>query len=202
MVSLQRVTGSQISGSATPAPGRLRDLQCDPPSVSKTTGRWMSEQIIRRAGRMVDAQSAMPWLVVAGVYVLLTALGPRLLSDPDTYSHIALGRWILEHHAVPTTDPFSATRNALGCIRVALPNCVCDGSCDRRLDWRRRADGSRGRDSFGSVDPISATRVATKCCAGRGALCALADFTAHPGAASRSSASGDGGLDRGVDPRR
>ena len=60
----------------------------------------MSEQIIRRAGRMVDAQSAMPWLVVASVYVLLIALGPRLLSDPDTYSHIALGRWILEHHTV------------------------------------------------------------------------------------------------------
>src|SRR6478736_2463391 len=31
------------------------------------------------------------------------------LSDPDTYSHIALGRWILEQHTVPTTDPFSAT---------------------------------------------------------------------------------------------
>jgi hypothetical protein len=69
----------------------------------------MSEQIIRRTARMVDAQSALPWLVAAGVYALLTALGPRLLSDPDTYSHIALGRWILEHHAVPTTDPFSAT---------------------------------------------------------------------------------------------
>ena len=69
----------------------------------------MSEQIIRRTGRMVDAQSAMPWVVAAGVYVLLIALAPRLLSDPDTYSHIALGRWILEHHAVPTTDPFSAT---------------------------------------------------------------------------------------------
>ena len=69
----------------------------------------MSEQIIRRTGRMVDVQSAMPWLVAAGVYVLLIALGPRLLSDPDTYSHIALGRWILEHHTVPTTDPFSAT---------------------------------------------------------------------------------------------
>jgi len=57
----------------------------------------------------MDAQSAMPWLAAAGVYVLLIALAPRLLSDPDTYSHIALGRWMLEHHAVPTTDPFSAT---------------------------------------------------------------------------------------------
>jgi hypothetical protein len=69
----------------------------------------MSEQIIRRTGRAVDIQSTLPWLVIAGVYVLLIALAPRLLSDPDTYSHIALGRWILEHHAVPTTDPFSAT---------------------------------------------------------------------------------------------
>lgn len=69
----------------------------------------MSEQIIRRTGRIVDLQATMPWLVAAGVYVLLIALGPKLLADPDTYSHIALGRWILEHHAVPTTDPFSAT---------------------------------------------------------------------------------------------
>ena len=68
----------------------------------------MSEQIIRRAGPVVDIQSTLPWLVATGVYVLLLALGPRLLSDPDTYSHIALGRWILEHHAIPTTDPFSA----------------------------------------------------------------------------------------------
>src|SRR5215831_8965243 len=69
----------------------------------------MSEQIIQRTGRVMDVQFALPWLVITGVYVLLIALAPRLLSDPDTYSHIALGRWILEHHAVPTTDPFSAT---------------------------------------------------------------------------------------------
>ena len=56
----------------------------------------------------VDMQSTLPWLVAAGAYMLLLVLGPRLLSDPDTYSHIALGRWILDHHSVPTTDPFSA----------------------------------------------------------------------------------------------
>ena len=68
----------------------------------------MSEQIIRRSGMAVDMQSALPWLMATGAYALLLALGPRLLSDPDTYSHIALGRWILDHHIVPTTDPFSA----------------------------------------------------------------------------------------------
>ena len=32
---------------------------------------------------------------------------PRLLSDPDSYSHIAVGRWILAHGGVPASDPFS-----------------------------------------------------------------------------------------------
>ena len=69
----------------------------------------MSDQVVRQTRRIVDAQFVMPWLVAAAAYSLLIALAPRLLSDPDTYSHIALGRWILEHNAVPTTDPFSAT---------------------------------------------------------------------------------------------
>jgi hypothetical protein len=69
----------------------------------------MSDQIIQRTGRIADSTAAMPWLVAAGIYVLLMVLGPRLLADPDTYSHIALGRWILQHHAVPTVDPLSQT---------------------------------------------------------------------------------------------
>jgi hypothetical protein len=78
--------------------------------VAKLTSECgMSEQILRRTSRTLDVQAAMPWIVAAGVYLLLMAVAPRLLADPDTYSHIALGRWILENHAVPTTDPFSAT---------------------------------------------------------------------------------------------
>src|SRR5258706_12516647 len=34
----------------------------------------------------------------------------RLLWDGDTAIHIAIGDWILDHHAVPTTDPFSFTQ--------------------------------------------------------------------------------------------
>jgi hypothetical protein len=30
-----------------------------------------------------------------------------VLADPDTYLHLAIGRWILEHGAVPQSDPFS-----------------------------------------------------------------------------------------------
>ena len=69
----------------------------------------MSDQFIPDARRVADSQTAMPWLVAAGIYFVLMALAPRLLADPDTYSHIALGRWILEHHAVPFVDPFSQT---------------------------------------------------------------------------------------------
>jgi hypothetical protein len=68
----------------------------------------MSEQTIRvRSG--IDVPAMMPWLVAASVYLLLMALGSRLLSDPDTYWHIALGRLILDRHALPDGDPFSAT---------------------------------------------------------------------------------------------
>ena len=69
----------------------------------------MTDQSIRQASRVVDTTAFLPWLVAAGIYVLLLMLGPRLLADPDTYSHIALGRWIMEHHALPDGDPFSHT---------------------------------------------------------------------------------------------
>jgi hypothetical protein len=39
--------------------------------------------------------------------ILFNARVGALLSDPDTYWHLAAGRWMLEHGAVPHTDPFS-----------------------------------------------------------------------------------------------
>ena len=45
----------------------------------------------------------------AALYGLLLIVGERLLNDPDTYWHIATGRWIWAHAAVPTADPFSNT---------------------------------------------------------------------------------------------
>ena len=58
--------------------------------------------------RFADLRAAMPWLAAASIYVLVIAVAPQLLNDPDTYSHLALGRWILEHGTVPAVDPFSA----------------------------------------------------------------------------------------------
>ena len=67
----------------------------------------MSDEVIRSAPRPFPARAALPWLVGAGVYALLLTLGPRLLGDADSYSHIAVGRWIIAHGAVPASDPFS-----------------------------------------------------------------------------------------------
>jgi hypothetical protein len=67
----------------------------------------MSDEVIRNAAKPFPAPAAMPWLVAACVYAMLLALGPRLLGDPDSYSHIAVGRWIMAHGAVPASDPFS-----------------------------------------------------------------------------------------------
>jgi hypothetical protein len=67
----------------------------------------MSDEVIRSTAKPFPAQAALPWLVGAGVYVLLLTLGLKLLNDPDSYSHIAVGRWIMAHGAVPASDPFS-----------------------------------------------------------------------------------------------
>lgn len=54
-------------------------------------------------------QGLLPLWVAIAVYALLLVVGARLLNDPDTYWQIAVGQWILEHHAVPTTDIYSFT---------------------------------------------------------------------------------------------
>jgi len=59
--------------------------------------------------RRAPAIAIGPAWLGAAVYGLLLAAGERLLNDPDTYWHIATGRWIWAHAAVPSVDPFSHT---------------------------------------------------------------------------------------------
>jgi hypothetical protein len=51
------------------------------------------------------------WPLLAGLLFFARLLAARaaLLNDPDTYLHIAAGRWILAHAALPLHDPFSHT---------------------------------------------------------------------------------------------
>ena len=39
----------------------------------------------------------------------LAAFAPAVFHDPDTWSHIAAGEWILDHRAVPHADPFTSS---------------------------------------------------------------------------------------------
>jgi len=54
-------------------------------------------------------RAVLPLLVAAASYLLLLLLAGQLLNDPDSYWHLAVGRWIIEHGTVPVTDPLSHT---------------------------------------------------------------------------------------------
>ncbi|HUC66493.1 MAG TPA: hypothetical protein VMA53_13735 [Stellaceae bacterium] len=61
------------------------------------------------SGRAVRQRPLVSLPSIVAVLALLRALQDRLsvLDDPDTYLHIAAGRWIIAHHALPLHDPFS-----------------------------------------------------------------------------------------------
>jgi hypothetical protein len=60
-------------------------------------------------GRMTPG--LLPLWVGAGVYLFLFFIGDRLLQDSDTYWHIAIGQWILDHAAMPYADFYSFTHS-------------------------------------------------------------------------------------------
>ena len=46
--------------------------------------------------------------IVLGLAVFaLAAFAPAVLSDGDTWTHVATGDWILDHRAIPRVDPFT-----------------------------------------------------------------------------------------------
>jgi hypothetical protein len=50
---------------------------------------------------------ALPLLFGLVVYLAVIVAGPRILDDPDTYSHVAIGQWMIAHAAIPHYDVFS-----------------------------------------------------------------------------------------------
>ncbi len=50
---------------------------------------------------------SLPLLVGLLCYTGILTLGDRVLADADTYWHIAIGRWIIAHRAVPIQDFYS-----------------------------------------------------------------------------------------------
>jgi GNAT superfamily N-acetyltransferase len=47
-------------------------------------------------------------LMVIALYAIPAVMVMRPVTDPDIWWHLRTGQWIVEHGAVPTTDPFSS----------------------------------------------------------------------------------------------
>jgi len=52
----------------------------------------------------------LPRLLTAIVFIAIFTMAVRVPADSDTWWHLQSGRWIVEHHTIPKTDPFSHTR--------------------------------------------------------------------------------------------
>src|SRR5690348_3486428 len=61
--------------------------------------------------RRLRLPAALSWPSSVALAALVRSLvaGLAVLNDPDTYLHIAAGRWMIAQWALPTHDPFSHT---------------------------------------------------------------------------------------------
>lgn len=71
-------------------------------------GEWRTLRKGRPLLAWTDA-TAVNFIFAALFFLILSAAGQVLLGDPDTQWHIATGRWIIGHQALPNSDIFSYT---------------------------------------------------------------------------------------------
>jgi len=99
----------------------------------------------RAASRWPPIAVIAPALVALVVITATFAAAGRVLSDPDTLLHVAVGRWILAHGAVPSQDVFSYS--AFGRPWVAH-------------EWLSEVLLAVLYDAFGWAGPVAATALA------------------------------------------
>ena len=81
-------------------------------SATKLFSNFQLESIIT-----LDLRHLFPLILGALIFSYsMSNVAGYVLSDPDTLMHLASGSWILEHHQVPTTDPFSHNTAGLSWI--------------------------------------------------------------------------------------
>ena len=106
------VNGSlTLNGEASPSRG-LGLCQASAPEGGSIAQIDRSEQAIGGvAARAWPALLVPSWPLIVALLAFGRALAQpgALLHDPDTYLHIAAGRWMLAHGALPVHDPFSYT---------------------------------------------------------------------------------------------
>ncbi|HEX7808455.1 MAG TPA: hypothetical protein VF608_07020, partial [Thermoanaerobaculia bacterium] len=55
-------------------------------------------------------------LILLGSIVLLAAAAIGPIRNYDLFWHLATGRWIAEHHALPSIDPFAVASDRIAWI--------------------------------------------------------------------------------------
>ncbi len=73
--------------------------------------------------------------VGAGVYLFLFLIGDLLLQDSDTYWHIKVGQWIIDHAAMPYSDYYSFTRSGSPWMSNAWLSQVLYAIAYSRAGW-------------------------------------------------------------------
>ena len=89
-------------------------------------------------GRSKIAQSLramLPLWVGAGVYFFVLATGNNLLRDSDIFWQIEIGRWIIDHRAVPYADVYSFTRNGAPWMSSSWLAQVLYAASYSKLGW-------------------------------------------------------------------
>src|SRR5438270_852364 len=121
-----------------------------------------------RLGIALACDRLMPsWPLLLGLAAFARAITDpaRLLADPDSYLHIAAGRWMLGHQALPLADPFSHSMAGAAWLphewlaEIALAAAFAPGGCarmgpfpDSRTD-RRAGDALRPGRPRPAVSP-------------------------------------------------
>jgi hypothetical protein len=71
----------------------------------------VADATVAEPAAVVPARSGSPLALFVAVLLIPAVLGSSktIFNDGDVSWHIATGMWILDHHAIPHTDPFSFT---------------------------------------------------------------------------------------------
>lgn len=69
----------------------------------------MTLRISEETAGAIPWRACLPFFVAAITYLTILLSGKNLLGDADSYWHVVVGHWIVDHHAFPTSDSFSFT---------------------------------------------------------------------------------------------
>jgi hypothetical protein len=134
-------------------------------------------------GRQVSDRAGawtVPLLVGLGVFCVALVGARALLNDGDTLSHIAIGRWIIAHRAIPFHDPFTFTARGRTWVPHEWLAEVLFAVLYDRLGWGGvvAAAGLSGAAAFAFLTQALATTLGPRRAA-IGALAAFALTEAH-----------------------